>query len=67
MELAIIKAGGSIPLARQIGTTRQLVEYWAKRSKKGAAADFVLRIEEATGVSRYQLRPDVYGREEAAA
>ena len=53
-------AGGQKPLADRIGTTQSQVWYWLRRSKKGAPAEFVIRIEEATGVPRRELRPDLY-------
>jgi DNA-binding transcriptional regulator YdaS (Cro superfamily) len=53
-------AGGQKPLARRIGTTQSRVWYWLERARHGAAAPFVLPIEAATGVSRHELRPDIY-------
>lgn len=53
-------AGGQKPLADRIGTTQSQVWYWLERSKKGIPAEFVLPIERATGVSRSELRPDLY-------
>ena len=53
-------AGGQKPLADKIGTTQSQVWYWLERSKRGVPAEFVLRIEKATGVSRHELRPDLY-------
>lgn len=53
-------AGGQKPLAALIGTTQSQVWYWLARSKKGVPAEFVLPIERATGVSRSDLRPDLY-------
>jgi DNA-binding transcriptional regulator YdaS (Cro superfamily) len=58
-------AGGQKPLADQIGTTQSQVWYWLERSKKGVPGEFVLPIERATGVSRHELRPDLYPLEEA--
>lgn len=53
-------AGGQKPLADRIGTTQSQVWYWLERSKKGVPAEFVLKIETATGVSRNALRPDLW-------
>jgi DNA-binding transcriptional regulator YdaS (Cro superfamily) len=53
-------AGGQKPLADRIGTTQGQVWYWLEKSKKGVAAEFVLTIERETGVSRSELRPDLY-------
>lgn len=53
-------AGGQKPLAERIGTTQSQVWYWLTRSKRGVPAEFVLPIERETGVSRNDLRPDLY-------
>lgn len=53
-------AGGQKPLADRIGTTQSQVWYWLERSKKGVPAEFVLPIERETGVSRSELRPDLW-------
>jgi DNA-binding transcriptional regulator YdaS (Cro superfamily) len=60
-------AGGQKPLADRIGTTQSQVWYWLTRSKRGVPAEFVLPIERETGVSRSDLRPDLYPFEEARA
>jgi DNA-binding transcriptional regulator YdaS (Cro superfamily) len=52
--------GGQKPLARRIGTTQSRVWYWLEKSRYGAAAQFALPIEAATGVPRHELRPDIY-------
>ena len=56
-------AGGQKPLADRIGTTQSQVWYWLERSKKGVPAEFVLPIERETGVSRTELRPDLWPSE----
>ena len=53
-------AGGQKPLADRIGTTQSQVWYWLTRSKRGVPAEFVLPIERETGVSRSELRPDLW-------
>lgn len=62
-------AGGQKPLADRIGTTQSQVWYWLTRSKRGVPAEFVLPIERETGVSRGELRPDLWpaGTETAGA
>lgn len=55
--------GGQKPLADKIGTTQSQIWYWLERSKKGVPAEFVIRIEEATGIPRNELRPDLYPAE----
>ena len=56
-------AGGQKPLADRIGTTQSQVWYWLKKSKRGVPAEFVLSIERETGVSRTELRPDLWPEE----
>ena len=53
-------AGGQAELARRIGTRQSLVWYWLNSSKRGVPAEFVLSIERETGVSRSELRPDLW-------
>ncbi len=55
---AIEAAGGTIKLAKRLGITRQAVEQWCI-----VPAERVLAVEAASGVSRYLLRPDIYGPE----
>lgn len=57
-------AGGQKPLADLIGTTQSQVWYWLERAKKGVPAEFVLSIEDKTGIPRYDLRPDLWRRPE---
>lgn len=49
--------------AAAIGTSQQLVSYWLKTGKP-IPAEFVLKTEEVTGVSRHMLRPDIYPPDE---
>jgi DNA-binding transcriptional regulator YdaS (Cro superfamily) len=67
LKRACEAAGGQKPLADRIGTTQSQVWYWLTRSKRGVPAEFVLPIERETGVSRSDLRPDLYPLEEARA
>jgi len=54
---AVRRAGGVRALARELRTSHQVVSKWER-----APPTRVLEIERITGVSRYCLRPDVYGR-----
>jgi DNA-binding transcriptional regulator YdaS (Cro superfamily) len=57
LELAKSKVGGAVGLARQLGgLTSQAVSQWKK-----VPPNRVLDVERVTGVSRYRLRPDLYG------
>lgn len=61
LSRAIDLAGGQKPLADKIGTTQSQVWYWLKRAKKGVPAEFVEPVERVTGISRHDLRPDIFG------
>jgi DNA-binding transcriptional regulator YdaS (Cro superfamily) len=54
---AIAAAGSAVALAKIVGVTPMAVSYWKVR---GVPAHQVLVIESATGVSRHDLRPDLY-------
>jgi DNA-binding transcriptional regulator YdaS (Cro superfamily) len=64
IERAVEKAGGQIALAKLTGVSYQAVQKWLRTGS--VPAERVLPIEEATGVSRHDLRPDIYPREPAA-
>lgn len=66
LDRACKLAGGQKALADKIGTSQSQVWYWLAKSKKGAAPEYVLQIEHATGVPRHELRPDVYPAPETA-
>lgn len=51
------KAGGLKSLARQLGIKHQSLYSW----RNGVPADRVLDVERITGISRHELRPDVFG------
>lgn len=56
---AIEAAGGATRLASALGVKVNVVTNW--RARGTAPAEQVLAIESATGVSRHDLRPDVFG------
>ena len=62
---AVEVAGGQTALAEKIGVKQQLVWHWLYRRPGGVPAEYVLPIERETGVSRHDLRPDIYPREAA--
>jgi TorA maturation chaperone TorD/DNA-binding transcriptional regulator YdaS (Cro superfamily) len=66
LERAIAAAGGQSALARLIGKSQGHVWHWLKVAKR-VPAEAVLAIEEATGVPRHELRPDVYPAADAPA
>lgn len=51
-------AGGQSALARILGCTPQAVQRMCASGR--VPAERVLKIEKATGVKRYELRPDIY-------
>jgi TorA maturation chaperone TorD len=55
LDRAIDAAGGVAQLARKIGISQPSVSNWNK-----VPAERVIAVETATGISRNQLRPDLY-------
>ena len=53
---AIAKVRTITALAEKLGLTAQAVSQW-----DDVPADRCLDVERATGVTRYELRPDIYG------
>lgn len=60
LHRAVTCAGSQSELARRIGVKQMHVWNWLNRSKGKVPAEYVLPIEKATGVSRHELRPDLY-------
>lgn len=63
IERAVEVAGGQQALADKCGVKYQAVQKWLRDR---VPAERVLAIEDATGVSRHELRPDIYPRDSAA-
>jgi DNA-binding transcriptional regulator YdaS (Cro superfamily) len=59
-DQAVSEAKGASQLAKLIGVTRSAISQW-----KRVPAERVLQVEKATGVSRHELRPDLYPVEQA--
>jgi DNA-binding transcriptional regulator YdaS (Cro superfamily) len=59
LKEAIKLAGGQSELSRRLGLTPQAVQSWTIH---GIPAKWVIRVEKETGVSRHELRPDIYPR-----
>ena len=55
LEAAIAAAGNAMRLAEHLGITSEAVYQWDK-----CPVARVLEIERLTGVSRHDLRPDIY-------
>lgn len=62
LEAAIKAAGNAQKFAELVGVTPQAISQWRR-----VPALRVLQVERLTGVSRHDLRPDIYPREEVAA
>lgn len=57
LDRARAKIGGASALARAIGRiTPQAISQWGR-----VPAERVLDVERVTGVSRHELRPDIFG------
>jgi DNA-binding transcriptional regulator YdaS (Cro superfamily) len=50
--------GSKRKLALELGVTRQAISQWRK-----VPAARCIKIEQLTGVSRHELRPDIYGEQ----
>lgn len=55
---AVDVLGGQTAAAKKLGVTQQAVQYWIKQGRVPPLR--VLALEEASGVSRKALRPDIY-------
>lgn len=64
IEKAVEAAGGQQALAAAVGVKYQAVQKWLRAER--VPAERVLSIEEATGVSRHDLRPDIYPLDKAS-
>lgn len=59
---AVRAAGGQTSLARSLGIAQSTVATWLRRGNE-LPAKFVIPVEQAFGISRHDLRPDLYPRE----
>ena len=57
LQEAIERAGGHNRLAQKLGLSRQAIGRWRGR----VPAHHARAVERVTGVSRFRLRPDVFG------
>ena len=70
IQKAVDIAGGPTALARMIEEetgkkcSQSKVSNWIARG--GVSVSFAIAVERATGVSRHELRPDIYPVEETA-
>lgn len=68
LQTAIDIVGGQTAMARALEVSQGQVWCWLHRDKRGAPADRAVAIERLTKgqVTRQQLRPDIFGQDEAA-
>lgn len=64
LQRAVNAAGSQAKLAAAIETTQQNISNWLRANR--VPAEYVLKIERATGIPRHELRDDLYPRESAA-
>lgn len=66
LKAAIEELGSQLALAELVGVRQPAVSKWLA---KGAPlpAEYVLKVERRTGISRHDLRPDLYPRESPSA
>jgi DNA-binding transcriptional regulator YdaS (Cro superfamily) len=64
LELAVRRIGGQSATARRRGVSQPTVHNWLHKAKK-CPPEHVLGMEADSRVSRHDLRPDLYPREEA--
>lgn len=53
---AIKVAGSAVALAKELGCTPQAIYQWER-----VPAERALDVERLTGISRHDLRPDIFG------
>lgn len=56
---AINTTGSQVQMAKLLGVTQAAVSHWARNGKL-LPPQHTLKVEAATGVSRHELRPDIY-------
>ncbi len=61
VERAAEKAGGVVALARELGIKHNAMYSWTR-----VPAERVIDLERITGISRHELRPDIFGPAHAA-
>ena len=61
---AVAEAGSQAELARRIGVRPSAVWNWLHRaSSKGIPPQHAVDVERATGIPRYEIRPDIFPSE----
>lgn len=65
LERAVTSLGSQSAFARFIGVSQPSVWAWLEKGKP-LPAEYVLKVEAETGISRHELRPDLYPRDDDA-
>ncbi len=60
---AVRKAGSQSAFGRIVGKRQSVIHDWL-REERSLPAELVFAVEAATGISRHELRPDLYPIEE---
>lgn len=63
--LAVREAGSQSAFGRLLGKRQSVIFGWLREGRP-LPAEHVLAVEQATGISRHDLRPDIYPREDAS-
>ena len=58
---AILLAGGQTALANRIGKSQGQISQWLRRGRVGPTACIAIETAVHGRVTRYELRPDVFG------
>jgi DNA-binding transcriptional regulator YdaS (Cro superfamily) len=59
LRAAVAAVGSQSALARLVGVTQPAVSIWLRKGD-ALPPEHVIAVEAATGVSRHDLRPDIY-------
>lgn len=62
LKNAVLAVGGQSALSRLLRVSQQSISKWVQKGKP-LPAEHVLKVEAETGISRHDLRPDLYPRE----
>jgi len=66
LQKAIKAVGSQVALAEKLGIGQTAISNWIQKTKR-VPAERVLALEAISGVSRHDLRPDLYPRERRTA
>jgi DNA-binding transcriptional regulator YdaS (Cro superfamily) len=66
LQKAIIALGSQAALAEKLGVGQTAISNWINKTKR-VPAERVLALEAISGISRHDLRPDLYPRERRSA